>query len=338
MFHSASMHYEQLGPQARAICDAMELFYRAEIAEALIRGKPGPRSFQKGGKGGEEGNAFDPIGVVMKHLGKMPVRARQKLARRLMRENLRTKVPLLARDREKLKQLVDPESKVPMDERYDVLTEVFGYMAPRKGVGKDPMAVVAHFRELIGQFVPGQMPFNNGRPNEPTPPPEELPQDDPQPLDPSDPRPMEWNPGAYRDPSKVHFEVERVTCLDATRGEAGMDEIAFAGLFGSGGPEALDVENAEGSWPDRDADVVFIGPNWATVTEKYRAGEFSDGDSRVYAPREHIHSFELQGALLPRYLVTFFAMAEKDPQGGFGEYLTDLLGMVNQGPEAYSSG
>lgn len=333
MFHSASMHYERLGPQARAICDAMELFYRAEIAEALIRGKPGPRSFQKGGKDGEEGNAFDPIGVVMKHLGKIPARARQKLARRLMRENLRTKVSLPARDQEKLKQLVDPESKVPMDERYDVLTEVFGYMAPRKGVGKDPMALVAHFRGLIGQFVPGQMPFNNGRPNEPTPPPEEPPQDDPQP----DPRIIEWNPGVYRDLCKVHFEVERITCLDATRGEAGADEIAFAGLFGSSGAELLDADAPLGGSPDLEPDDVSTGPNWATVTPQYDAGQFSDGDQRFYAPREVMNSFDLRGAVLPRYLVTFFAMAETDPRGGFGVYLDDLQGLIETGPGVFAS-
>ncbi|KPA20640.1 hypothetical protein shim_30930 [Shimia sp. SK013] len=336
MFHTASAHYERMGPQARAITDTVELFYRAEIAEGLLRGKPGPRSFddEAAAQAAKEAGKkpFDISEMALRQLSGLPKRVRHKLARRLMRENLRTKAPLAAHDQELLKRLVDPTSKTPMSKRFDLWAELTEVITPQKSKIKDPLMLVGHLRDIIGQFVPGQMPFNNGRPHEPTPPP---PTDEPAPTPPppATAEPSEWAAGALSRVEAMHFEIERLTCLDATRGEAGEDEIAYAVLMASGEAAAFETENSGGGVINGVPALPYDSPRyWRVFTEVHDAGSFDDGDTRLYAPRDILCTFDIEGMTVPRYLVVFFAMAEIDPQGGFGQYIRELQGELTAGP------
>ncbi|MFY0660078.1 MAG: hypothetical protein JXR15_06255 [Shimia sp.] len=120
----------------------------------------------------------------------------------------------------------------------------------------------------------------------------------------------------------VEFLVDRVTCIRETRGEAGADEIRFAALGAVGLVEAYDVTEASGYFevPGIPADRQGDQP----VTDEFDAGSFRTSDTAVFNPPIIPMRFETRTMSLPRVFVTFFSMAETDPQGGFTAYLFEL--------------
>ncbi|WP_083098124.1 hypothetical protein [Pseudophaeobacter leonis] len=275
-----------LSERGAAIARAFQLHYQAELAEVLLA-EPG--SMVK----------ISPMArILSRQKEQMPRRLRRKLVQQLMSQDVKTRRTLSSSERVMMKRVVDPKAKTPISERSEIKVFLEKAMQPYmelKAVKKGSelyeilMAFLADFY-CIEPLKPEEKPRN-------IPGIFQVPSPDPQPtLVP------------YR---RLRMMVERVVSRDTTNGEAGADEISISGAMFQG--PLTDPNNPQPPV----ADPVVIPP--------VAVGQFRRNEVIEYNP-DRVHAeFDLTGMQNPYLVSVLFTMAETDPSGGFGTFMSDLV-------------
>ncbi|WP_299424597.1 hypothetical protein [uncultured Shimia sp.] len=318
--------FERMGPRARKASTLLSLYYQAELAETLLRGKAGPRSFTQGNRKTQEQQERHPSvsAVFAKMAQALSKEKKAKLVQRLLETDPHSGRPLSADAKRRLSKIVDPDSKTPLSERFPITKELADILTPEENAQiKTPEDLQAHNRGILQEFFPGQLATMPQSGTKAAPPDQDQPLDDAPPtIQDAPPATVFPDQAIVTGVSAVEFLVDRVTCIRETRGEAGADEIRFAALGAVGLVEAYDVTEASGYFevPGIPADRQGDQP----VTDEFDAGSFRTSDTAVFDPPIVPMRFETGTMSLPLVFVTFFSMAETDPQGGFTAYLFEL--------------
>lgn len=275
-----------LSERGAAIARAFQLHYQAELAEVLLA-EPG--SMEK----------ISPMArILLRQKEQMPRRLRRKLIQQLMTQDVKSRRPLSSSERVMIKQVVDPKAKTPISERSEIKALLKKTMQPYmeiKAIKKGDelyeilMALLADFY-CIEPRKPDEKPRN-------VPGAFQVPA--PQPQPPVVPY------------SRLRMMVERVVSRDPTNGEAGQDEISISGAMFQG--PLTDPNNPQPPV----GDPVVIPP--------VAVGQFRRNDVIEYNP-DRVHAeFDLTGVQEPYLVNVLFTMAETDPSGGFGTFMSDLV-------------
>ncbi len=303
----AAQYPPRTSERSQALIEVLALHYRAVLAEALIKGSADARFFEKMPDALRE--VVKPPKTTLaekflKQMAEVDAKTRLRMAQRLMAGEVAGWPQLSAKDRMILKDWVDPKSPVPIEERTGIVKTLAAIFRPSRGLKPTaPDFERAWATELLHDLLPDQLgrpaggksPYDAPDQDPRDPDDEEEPQDPQNEGDPTDIFDMPFAGGA------LEFHLQRVSCVVATRGEWGRDEIAYGGLA-TQGPLAL------GSNPD-DATTTLI-----TRTD---IGDFSHGDSTAISPTR-LHRYELDDVQTPHLFAVHFAMAETERRSGRG--------------------
>ena len=273
----------KMGKRARAIIEATELHYRAEMAEVLLSE---PREYKKNPEGKPSvAEAFSNLII------KMDGKRREELVEHLFSADLVTRA-FTKSDERYLKRLVEPNSEVKMVDRTNLPVLWAEILKPDKEFKlTDPDDVQQYVHEIVRDFYPS-MPLSDGRPEDAEP--GEPPADETEnPI--LGPVPVPF--------SRLRFVVDKVTCRNSTR-EMGADEINYSGVATEGPLATYMLPSAVG----------------ATRMAIRNAGQFRTFDEVVETGRGPMHVYDLAGHSFPRLFVVQMAMAEID-DGGFEAFM-----------------
>ena len=321
---------ERFGKRAQAVSSALELHYRAEMAEALLSEKPAPRSpVPKEWLEARKLKKTPPsvVEVMLDKVGDLSTSQRKKAAEQLMTVDFKTRKLLSKSDRALLEKLVEPNSDTPMLKRSKVDKRIVDLlMPPKKFKAGDVGHVWKWTQDILLEFDPDAPRYfddisteDDGRPDdaEPDNPPD---QDEPSTPTPGTPNPVPTSVSPGYEGLQLH--IERVRCLRETRGEAGADEINAGGV-------AVDGPLYLSSNPS-DASGEQFGPHDLL--------NFRTGEQRIYAPTMQLHEWDLTDKSLPHLFLAWFTLAEIDPAEGFPDYLDELETSIMAELAAYDWG
>ena len=292
--------------QARAITDTIALYYRAELAEALLSKKPTKSGLLSKDYKERTGKKAPPsvVEVMMRPYAKMTRKQRAKIANKLVTIDLATKKQLSAKDQYTLRKLVQPNSKTPMIERSDLLKDLSELIRPVEKIDiEDHESVRQWVTNLGSNFFPAMAMLDpDGRPDDSEPDPTE------------DDETSETEPTPEPTPpiipyTSLQFNIERIRCANPTNGEWGDDEINYGGI-------AVEGPLSFGSSPSQASGEVL---------DIFDAGSFRNGTIQNFTPNTLMHSYSLNGVISPHLFVVFFAMAEIDTHAVFETYINDVF-------------
>jgi len=300
---------KDLGPRATKTHELMDVFYRAEIAEALLKGEV-PRSNAAGEAFAKQNDLKEaPSSVASLVLAQMKEtnrEARRKAAKVIMSEDLPKMRKLSREERKLLQSVVDPDAKKPLVERMNLaprLKEIL--FGPKFEIKPDVLAEIdlgnwRPVRDILGDFYPNAvLNDEDGRPDDAEP------EDEPTPT-PTPPSPVL----APLSPigSELRFVIEALTCVDTTVGEAGPDEISFDGV-------SMDMPLTT---------AATAASTRLQALSRQSAGNFVEGSSRTFTPELAFARFDLTGLTLPHLFDVTYVMAETDPGRGLQTFMTDM--------------
>ncbi|MEM6304740.1 MAG: hypothetical protein AAF744_08475 [Pseudomonadota bacterium] len=305
MAYAGTVNLDKMKPRGRAAMEAIELHYRAEIAEALIGGKAAPQAPRHEGWEKRPKPRSSVGAGVLKLAEKLNRRERRAIIKRLMTAPMRHR-KLTAREELQLKKWVQPGADTPMIERTQLVAQLAEIWSPKEPIGKEPGDILDWEHGILRDLFPGlrPTPTNDGRP------------DDAEPGDPDEP----GDEGSGGDPdigegggtviSQLRFHVDQIECIEETVGEYRDDEISYAGIA-TRGPlaESISPEDIGGE-----------------ITPIRAAGSFYEGDTSDQSGLDALQVWQIgTDDSLPELFLMYILMAETDPRGGFEEFRDQLF-------------